>query len=127
MDSNAVIDYLGGRFSAAGMAFMHNIVDEVPVVSVITKIELLGFNAPAQHQLLLNSFIEDAQVIGLTDEIVDTCIALRKTHKIKLPDALIAATALVNGLTLISRNTVDFRKIQLLQVVDPHLLEPPAS
>jgi predicted nucleic acid-binding protein len=47
-------------------------------------------------------------------------IELRMAHKIKLPDAIIAATALVNGLGVVSRNASDFNKVPGLDVVDPH-------
>ena len=47
---------------------------------------------------------------------------IRKKNKIKLPDAIIAATALVNDLTLLSRNTKDFIKIKDLKLIDPHKL-----
>lgn len=43
-------------------------------------------------------------------------------HKTKLPDAIIAATALVYDLILITRNTADFKSIDGLKVVDPHSL-----
>lgn len=46
IDSNAVIDYLGGRFPEPGMSFMNDVIDAVANVSVITKMEVLGFNTP---------------------------------------------------------------------------------
>ena len=46
IDSNAVIDYLGNKLPAKGMEFMDSVIDEVPNLSVVTKIEVLGFNAP---------------------------------------------------------------------------------
>jgi len=49
-------------------------------------------------------------------------VDIRKTFKTKLPDAIIAATAIVNNLSLITRNTKDFEKIQELEVVDPYTL-----
>jgi predicted nucleic acid-binding protein len=64
--------------------------------------------------------MNDAKLIGLTDEIIDTTIEVRKNHKIKLPDAIIAASALVNRLTLISRNTKDFQNIGGLNCVNPY-------
>ncbi len=66
--------------------------------------------------------MNDSIVLDLTKEVVDTCIQLRKNNKIKLPDAIIAATALVNNLVLISRNIADFKNIKDLQVLDPHTL-----
>lgn len=46
IDSNAVIDYLSGKLPLNGMAFMDGLVNAIPQVSVITKIEVLGYNAP---------------------------------------------------------------------------------
>ena len=43
-------------------------------------------------------------------------------HKIKTPDAIIASTAIVNGLTLITRNTKDFKNIEGLKIIDPYEL-----
>lgn len=46
MDSNAVIDYLGKKFTLLGMEFMSEVVDSVPFVSTITKMESLAFLFP---------------------------------------------------------------------------------
>lgn len=50
------------------------------------------------------------------------CITLRKTKRIDLPDAIIAATALSQNLIIISRNVKDFTGIDGLQVLDPYSL-----
>lgn len=122
LDTNAVIDYLGNRLLASGMGFMNTVIDAVPNVSVITKIEVLGFNAPEQHYKTLSDFINDATVLDLTNNIVEASIDIRKKHKTKLPDAIIAATAIVYDLVLISRNISDFKNIDGLRVIDPHSL-----
>lgn len=122
IDTNAVIDYLGKKFPVSGMDFMNGVVDVVPNVSVITKIEVLGFNAPVEHYQLLTGFMNDAIVFDLTANIVETTIDIRRRYKIKLPDAIIAATALVYDLMLVTRNANDFKNIQGVQVVDPHNL-----
>ena len=122
IDTNAVIDYLGNKFVTSSMDFMNTIIDAVPNVSVVTKIEVLGFNAPEQHNQLLVNFINDATVFDLTDNIVEASIEIRKKHKTKLPDAIIAATALVYDLVLITRNISDFKNIDGLKVIDPHSL-----
>jgi len=46
-------------------------------------------------------------------------ISIRKIHRIKLPDAIIAATALVNGLELVTRNINDFKNIDGLNLINP--------
>lgn len=120
IDTNAVIDYLGNKLPNAGMTFMHSIIDAVPIVSVITKIELLGFNTSEQHSQLLIDFIKDATVLDLNSDVVDACIAIRKKHKIKLPDAIIAASAIVFDLVLISRNSTDFNHLEGLRLINPH-------
>ena len=58
--------------------------------------------------------------MALSNDIADECIIIRKVHKTKLPDAIIAATALVNNLTLITRNISDFKNIEDLKVINPH-------
>ena len=71
---------------------------------------------------MLQSFIGDALVIELEQPIKLKTADIRKAHKIKLPDAIIAATAIIYGLTLISRNVGDFKGIPGLTVTDPHTL-----
>jgi hypothetical protein len=46
IDSNAVIDYLSAKLPLDGMAFMNGVVNAIPKLSVITKIEVMGYNAP---------------------------------------------------------------------------------
>ncbi len=122
IDSNAVIDYLNGKLPIDGMIFMNSVVDEILTISVISQIEVLGFKAPPEDALLLNDFIEIAQIIGLPDNIVRHTIEIKKEYKIKTPDAIVAATAQLLNLTLISRNTKDFDKIEGLRLINPHLL-----
>jgi len=122
IDTNAVIDYLGKRLPISGINFMSGIIDTIPNVSVVTKIEVLGFNTTEEHYQLLTNFMNDATVIDLTSNIVELAINIRKEHKTKLPDAIIAATALANDLILISLNISDFKDIEGLKVIDPHRL-----
>ena len=120
IDSNAVIDYLSGKIPEKGMAFMNQVINNIPNISVITKIEVLGYRTTHEAYKLLSGFVEDSIVIGLTDDIVERTIQIKKEKKIKTPDALIAATANVNQLILISRNIKDFDKMEGLEVINPH-------
>ena len=56
----------------------------------------------------------------LEEPIILKAIEIRKTHKTKLPDAIIVATALVKELAVITRNTKDFDKIEGLDVLNPY-------
>jgi predicted nucleic acid-binding protein len=120
IDTNVVIDYLGKKLPLNGMQFMNTVIDDIPNVSVVTKIEVLGFNTPDQHYQILTSFMNDATVLELNDTIVNATIELRKQRKTKLPDAIIAATAIAYGFTLITNNTKDFKNIDTLTLIDPH-------
>jgi predicted nucleic acid-binding protein len=120
VDTNVVIDYLAKKLPSSSMGFIDKVINSVPNVSIITKIELLGYNAPAEHYQLLVNFINDAVLLDLTNAVVDESIAIRKAYKINLPDAIIAATALVHHLKLITANTDDFKNIAHLKLINSH-------
>ncbi len=123
LDTNIVIYYLKAALPPKAMQLLNTIVDEQPILSVITKIEVLGFIAPnKEEQNITTIFVEAADIINLNEEIVAQTIALRKQQHIKLPDAIIAATAIVFNLTLLTRNTTDFIKIPNLKLIDPYLI-----
>lgn len=117
-----MIDYLGNRLPETGMAFLNEVVDDIAHLSVITKIEVLGFDSPKEDHQVLSGFIDDSIVLYITEDIAQTCIDLRKNYSIKLQDAIIAATALVYGMDVVTRNKADFEKIGSLKVVNPHEL-----
>jgi predicted nucleic acid-binding protein len=68
----------------------------------------------------MENFVSLAEVIELNKSIIDQTILLRKKYKIKLLDALIAATAMVHNLVLLSHNTKDFAGIIGLSILDPY-------
>jgi predicted nucleic acid-binding protein len=69
---------------------------------------------------LTEDFVNISTLLDVSPEVVDKTIELRRQYKIKLPDAIIAATALVYNLTLVSRNFDDFKRIAGLTVLDAH-------
>jgi predicted nucleic acid-binding protein len=119
IDSNVVIGYLDNKLPESGMKFMHVIVDETPNISVVTKIEVLRFNTSDDVYKTLQDFVSESIVFEINDQVVDKTISICKGHRIKLPDAIIAATAIVGDLMLITRNTSDFKNIADLQLLDP--------
>ena len=68
LDSNAVIDFLGSKLPENGLAFMKATVDEIPIISVISKIEILSFKENEEEYNLLQSFCGDAFVLDLNEE-----------------------------------------------------------
>lgn len=59
-------------------------------------------------------------ILGINQDVITQCVSLRKSKKIKTPDAIIAATALAYGYTLITNNEKDFANIKGLKVVNPY-------
>lgn len=121
-DTNSVIYYLQQQFPPVAEKFIDNsLLESPPCISAITEIELLCWKTASEKDVeVLNNFISDALVIELENPIKRKTADIRKTYKIKLPDAIIAATALVYDLTLITRNTNDFKNIQGLNVINPY-------
>jgi len=117
IDSNTVIDYLGKKLPSSATAF----IDKLPAtISVITRIEIMGwYNATPAQLAKLQPFIQDAFVYPLVEAIIQQTILLRQMYKIKLPDAIVAATALIEDLSLITRNTDDFKNIPDLDLLNP--------
>jgi len=101
------------------MEMLHAIIDETPNISVITKIEVLRFNASADSYKILEDFVSECAIFGLDDHVIENTISICKSNRIKLPDAIIAATAIIYDLVLLTRNVSGFKNIKSLQVVNP--------
>ncbi|MGZ3778083.1 MAG: type II toxin-antitoxin system VapC family toxin [Mucilaginibacter sp.] len=120
IDTNTIIDYLENKLPENALSIIDG---SVVNLSVISRIELLVWPKATQQQLdILNNFIQTSRVFLLSEEIILRTIAIRREFRLKLPDAIIAATALVNNLSLLTHNTKDFEKINELIITDPYLL-----
>lgn len=121
LDSNSGIEYIAGSLPTKAVAWLDNIIETEVAISVINQIEMLGFSPANPADLLpFEELVATLKVLPLDDGVVMETVVLRKTHKIKLPDAIIAATALVHGLSLITRNEADFKKIPNLSLINLH-------
>lgn len=121
LDTNTVIYYLDGALSEKALDFIEHSLDETGShISIISKIELLGWQAPTLEAMQkVEAFVGDSSIVPLVDVVADKTIDLRRKFKVKLPDAVIAATALIYDYTLISRNDDDFKKITGLKYINP--------
>jgi toxin FitB len=96
------------------------IADHAPAVSAVSYVEVLGYHhLDAEERQYLEEFFRLAQVFPLSQAVLDQAVALRQQRKMSLGDALVAGTALVHELTLVTRNIEDFRWIQGLTLVNP--------
>ena len=89
--------------------------------SVISKMEVLGFNFQnVNEKEIVEKLFDDIEIINIDDNIVNLVINTRKKKKIKLPDAIVFATAKTHKLVLITRNTDDFKNIdKSLKLINP--------
>jgi len=119
LDSNVIIDYLAGKINPCGMKIVSEIVDRTPQMSVISQIEILRFNDTPKNEAVLADFVNASVIHPLNADVVELTIELCKRGRIKLPDAIIAATARVKRLTLVTRNTDDFKSVPSLELLNP--------
>ncbi|HZW65144.1 MAG TPA: type II toxin-antitoxin system VapC family toxin [Hanamia sp.] len=123
LDTNFVINYFKGIFSDDAAKFTDSVINDLTYVSVITRMELLSWQSlKPKDEEVIKEFIFDSTVFSLEENIITKTILLRRTNKIKLPDAIIAATAIVHNLQLITHNLKDFKNIPELIVVDANAL-----
>lgn len=117
IDTNAVIDYLSNKLPGNAS----NMLDEEALeISVIIRMELLAWgNAESQQLSILEDFINSVVVWSLDEPVIIKGIEIRKNFRIKLPDAIIAATPVVHELTLVTRNVNDFKNITGLRLINP--------
>jgi predicted nucleic acid-binding protein len=119
IDTNIAIYFLDGNLTPAGIVFLQPLINQEINISVITKIELLGWSFPNPFKSEIHKdFVSQSNIFPLSDEVVEKTIELRRSYKIKLPDAIIAATALVFDCTLLSRNDKDFVQIPELKYIN---------
>ncbi|MRS65793.1 type II toxin-antitoxin system VapC family toxin [Larkinella terrae] len=122
LDSNTVIDYVGELLPEPVAMTLDSMFNEELNISIVVYIEVLGFNGRIESMKRLQAFLDMGSIYYVNRIVALQTIAIRKKHKIKLPDAIIAATAMVHNFTLLTRNTSDFKKIEGLLIANPHEL-----
>jgi hypothetical protein len=112
IDTNVAIGYVGNRLGITLMNKLDRIFDDTYHLSVINKIEILGYpGLKNEENAVFSLLIDNAVLHPIDNRIIDKTIEIRQTNRIKLPDALIAATCMVNQLEILTLNTKDFENI----------------
>ncbi|WP_428663615.1 type II toxin-antitoxin system VapC family toxin [Runella sp.] len=120
IDTNVFVKYIQEQLSEKGSELVDTIFDANDCrISIINWIELLSWQTDQQTQKLVEDFIEIANEYELSEMIANKTIIIRRQFKIKLPDAVIAATAMVHELILLLDNDRDFGKIAHLSYINP--------
>jgi|SRR6266536_369286 len=111
IDTSAAIKYLNETFPPEALVSMDEIVDKQCAISFITKIELLVWDSATTTDFeTLKIFVENSKIYYINESIINLAIQIRRSTKIKLPDAVIAATAIDYNLVLLSDNDKDVDK-----------------
>lgn len=112
-DTNIVIDHLNGIPQARVEIERY----DDRAISIITWIEVM-VGANAEIAAATEHFLGGFVIVALTGEIAERAVSLRRSRRIRLPDAVIWATAQAEKRLLVTRNTKDF------PVDDPGIREP---
>ncbi|MCD6189206.1 MAG: type II toxin-antitoxin system VapC family toxin [Thermococcus sp.] len=119
IDTDIIIDILRGV--RGSKEFLLDLSKEGLFLSVISMAEIFSGREtkdPVKHEKILR-FLSHFEVVPLTQEIAILGGAIRRDYQIGLADALIAATAIHNGLTVVTYNTKHFEKIEGLKILKP--------
>lgn len=101
-DTNILIDLLRGH-DVARLEIRRR---PASAISIVTRIELLA--GPQDGLEKIRDVLEHIETVPIDDDIAEAAAVIRRQDRLKLPDAIILATARVRGLPLLTRNTRDF-------------------
>ncbi len=118
-DSSAVILYFNDALSNESLGVMQQAIEQgTGAISVVTRAEVLAWPSHSAQS------IQDAiggmasfEQLGVDTGIADEAARIRREFNLKLPDALIAATAKLRGLPVVTANASDFERVAQLQVI----------
>lgn len=92
--------------------------------SIITEIELLSWKKLSYSEKeVISDFLSHFRKIDLSEKIKNETIKIRKNSNLKIPDAIIAASALVQNQQLLTHNLKDFKRVKKLEIIDPMALK----
>jgi predicted nucleic acid-binding protein len=112
LDTNAILYILAGDETLADFLFKKELI-----ISIITEMELLSYkNITSKEQETIKNFISDFTIINIDEKIKLNTIEVKKTSSMKLPDSIIAATAISLKLPLITSDK-QFKSVSDLNLV----------
>ena len=111
LDTNIMLYILGGDKIIANYLFK-----KILYTSIICEIELLSFGSiTSKQETEINNFLKEFKIISIDQSVKDISISLRKKYNLKIPDSIIAATAINIEIPLVTSDK-DFKLINELQI-----------
>ncbi len=115
IDTNIIIYYLEGEQAAVSFLRTHR---GKLAISSITWMETLSYPFSTDEEQIVRAFLQELRLIEISSSVMELSVEIRRTKKIKLPDAIIAASAVHHDLILVTRNIKDF-KGTAVKTLDP--------
>jgi len=121
IDTNILIYFFDGKLTDKQRKTVIELFETSFNISVISKIEFLGFKDFFDNEKYENAkeFVNNANIIPLSDDLIDKIIEIKQQWNLKLGDAIIGATAMANSCTIVTRNQKDFEKVAGLKIINP--------
>lgn len=113
LDTNTILYLLGGKLNPK------NLPEGNFIISFINELELLAYpHLNKVEEVKIKKFIDDIDIFDLNDEIKSDTVRLRIKYNIKLPDAIICATALSQNAALITfdENLYKIKELKFLKL-----------
>jgi predicted nucleic acid-binding protein len=119
LDTNVLVYHVAG--DPAATKVIDETIDRRSFrISILSMVEFLGWHGHTDEEFIkCKELLELAIIVPISKEVADKAVELRRAKRIKLADAVIASTALVNNLSLVTANMRDFKGIQNLQIINP--------
>jgi predicted nucleic acid-binding protein len=116
LDSNIIIYSVKPEYIRLARYLQTN--QNIVRVSLISTLEVLGFNRLTQtDKLTFEAYFASVDILPISREVIMEAIRLRQQNKRSLGDSIIAATALIHNLPLLTNNTIDFQDISNLEII----------
>ncbi|MEQ8960404.1 MAG: type II toxin-antitoxin system VapC family toxin [Coleofasciculus sp. C2-GNP5-27] len=120
LDTNILIYYFNDEPAVQPIFEEIQVGDAIGFYCPISWVELLCYpNLTEAEANLMREFLRTLRCVLLTEAVLDGAAEIRRNYRVRLADALIAACALTQDCTLVTRNVDDFRRIDGLSILNP--------
>ena len=116
LDTNIIIYSASSEYS-----YLRSLVkDKLNAISIVSNVETLGYHKiTGEEKIYFSTVFNLLPSLPINAAVIEQAISLRQEQKMSLGDSIIAATALLYDLTLVTRNVDDFKHISGLKIINP--------